>query len=122
MSTETAQQEIIEEFSLLDDWMDRYQYLIELGRQLPPLDASEKTDDRLLDGCQSQVWLIVKGNAERLEFRANSDAAFVSGLITLLLKVYSGRSEAEILCTQQHLIHEISLSRNISLTTANGYK
>ena len=120
MSTETAQQEIIEEFSLLDDWMDRYQYLIELGRQLPPLDASEKTDDRLLDGCQSQVWLIAEGNAERLEFRANSDAAIVSGLIALLLKVYSGRSAAEILGSQPHFIHEIGLSRHLSPTRANG--
>lgn len=120
MSTETAQQEIIEEFSLLDDWMDRYQYLIEVGRQLPPLDESEKTDDRLLDGCQSQVWLIAQGNAERLEFRANSDAAIVSGLIALLLKVYSGRSAAEILASRPHFIEAIGLSRHLSPTRANG--
>src|SRR5690625_4801858 len=120
MSTETAQQEIIEEFSLLDDWMDRYQYLIELGRQLPQLDASEKTDDRLLDGCQSQVWLIAKGNAERLEFRANSDAVIVSGLIALLLKGESGRSAAEARGWQPPCTHEIGPSRHLAPARANG--
>ncbi len=120
MSIEQAQREIIDEFSLFDDWMDRYQYLIDLGRKLPELPAEEKTDDRLLDGCQSQVWLIAEGDAERLEFRANSDAAIVSGLIALILRVYSGRSAAEILGSEPEFVHEIGLSQHLSPTRANG--
>lgn len=120
MSIETAQKEIVEEFDLFDDWMDRYQYLIDLGRKLPELDASEMTDDRLLAGCQSQVWLITEGDAGHLVFRANSDAAIVSGLIALLLKVYSGRSASEILDSQPHFVEEIGLSKHLSPTRANG--
>lgn len=120
MSASQAQQEIVEEFSLFDDWMDRYQYLIDLGRKLPPLPSDQMTDDRLLDGCQSQVWLIASGDADRLEFRANSDAAIVSGLIALLLRVYSDRSAQEILETEPEFIDEIGLSEHLSPTRANG--
>ncbi|MDZ7791382.1 MAG: SufE family protein [Xanthomonadales bacterium] len=120
MSIETAQREIVEDFGLFDDWMDRYQYLIDLGKKLPELDESEMTDDRLLAGCQSQVWLIAEGSADRLEFRANSDAAIVSGLIALLLKVYSGRSASEILESEPHFVSEIGLSEHLSPTRANG--
>jgi cysteine desulfuration protein SufE len=120
MSIETTQREIVEEFGLFDDWMDRYQYLIDLGRKLPELDEAEKTDDRLLAGCQSQVWLITEGDAERMVFRANSDAAIVSGLIALLLKVYSGRSAQEILDSEPHFVVEIGLSDHLSPTRANG--
>jgi len=120
MSSEQTQKEIIEEFSLFDDWMDRYQYLIDLGRKLPELDASEKTDDRLLAGCQSQVWLVAGGSPEQVEIRANSDAAIVSGLIALLLRVYSGRSADEILATEPHFIDAIGLSQHLSPTRANG--
>lgn len=120
MSIEATQREIVEEFSLFDDWMDRYQYLIDLGRQLPELDESEMTDDRLLAGCQSQVWLITEGDADRLVFRANSDAAIVSGLIALLLKVYSGRSAREILESQPQFVADIGLSEHLSPTRANG--
>lgn len=120
MSIDQAQHDIVEEFSLFDDWMDRYQYLIDLGRKLPELSEEEKTDDRLLDGCQSQVWLIAKGDAERLEFRANSDAAIVSGLIALLLRVYSGHSASEILASEPTFVNEIGLSQHLSPTRANG--
>ncbi len=120
MSIEAAQREIVEEFALFDDWMDRYQYLIDLGRKLPELDQSEMTDDRLLAGCQSQVWLITEGDAERLDFRANSDAAIVSGLIALLLKVYSGRSAREIIESQPQFVADIGLSEHLSPTRANG--
>ncbi|QOC21872.1 SufE family protein [Wenzhouxiangella sp. AB-CW3] len=120
MSIEQAQREIIDEFSLFDDWMDRYQYLIDLGRKLPELPESEKTDDRLLDGCQSQVWLITEGDAGRLKFRANSDAAIVSGLIALILRVYSDRSADEILASKPEFVHEIGLSQHLSPTRANG--
>ena len=87
-----AQQEIISDFSLFDNWLDRYQYLIDLGKTLEPLDETEKTDDILLHGCQSRVWLIIEGDADALKIRANSDAAIVSGLIALLIRVYSGAS------------------------------
>lgn len=120
MSIEAAQREIVEEFGLFDDWMDRYQYLIDLGRKLPQLDESEMTDDRLLAGCQSQVWLITEGDAEKMVFRANSDAAIVSGLIALLLKVYSGRSAHEIIESTPHFVGDIGLSEHLSPTRANG--
>ena len=120
MSIEQAQREIVDEFSLFDDWMDRYQYLIDLGRKLPELPEEEKTEDRLLDGCQSQVWLIAEGDAQRLDFRANSDAAIVSGLIALLLRVYSGRSAGEILASEPTFVNEIGLSQHLSPTRANG--
>ncbi len=120
MKIEQTQREIVEEFSLFDDWMDRYQYLIDLGRKLPELPEDEKTEDRLLDGCQSQVWLIAEGDAERLEFRANSDAAIVSGLIALLLRVYSGHSAGEILASEPTFVNDIGLSQHLSPTRANG--
>ncbi len=120
MSIEATQREIVEEFSLFEDWMDRYQYLIDLGRRLPALEPSEMTDDRLLAGCQSQVWLICEGDANELIFRANSDAAIVSGLIALLLRVYSSRSAREIIASQPHFVSEIGLSEHLSPTRANG--
>lgn len=120
MSIEETQRQIVEEFALFDDWMDRYQYLIDLGRKLPELDEADKTDDRLLAGCQSQVWLIAEGDGDHLVFRANSDAAIVSGLIALLLKVYSGRSAREILDSEPHFVVEIGLSEHLSPTRANG--
>ena len=85
-----AQTEIIADFCLFDNWLDRYQYLIDLGKALEPLQEAEKTDDILLHGCQSRVWLIIEGNANALKIRANSDAAIVSGLIALLIRMYSG--------------------------------
>lgn len=123
MSTETAdqaQRRIIDEFSFFDDWLERYQYLIDLGKKLAPLDEAEKTEDRLLSGCQSNVWFIAEGDAEKLEFRANSDAAIVSGLIALMLRVYSGRSAEEILNTKPEFIDAIGLSQHLSPTRANG--
>lgn len=120
MSIDAAQQEIIDEFDLFDDWMDRYQYLIDLGKSLPPLPEELKTEDRLLAGCQSQVWFTGEGDAERLVFRANSDAAIVSGLIALLLRVYSDRSAEEILASEPHFVKAIGLSEHLSPTRANG--
>jgi cysteine desulfuration protein SufE len=115
-----VQDEIIDEFSLFPEWLDRYQYLIDLGRKLPELDEADMVEDHLLAGCQSQVWLISEGDAERMVFRANSDAAIVSGLIALLLKVYSGRSAQEILDSEPHFVVEIGLSDHLSPTRANG--
>jgi cysteine desulfuration protein SufE len=115
-----AQNEIISDFGLFDNWLDRYQYLIDLGKKLEPLDDAEKTDDILLHGCQSRVWLIIEGNADEVKIRANSDAAIVSGLIALLIRVYSGASAQQIVETQPEFIAAIGLQQHLSATRANG--
>ncbi len=115
-----VQDEIVDEFSLFPEWLDRYQYLIDLGRKLEPLAEGEKTDDRLLAGCQSQVWLILEGGPDRVTIRANSDAAIVSGLIALITRVYSGCSARQILETKPYFIEAIGLASHLSPTRANG--
>ena len=115
-----AQREIISDFGLFDSWLDRYQYLIDLGKALKPLHESEKTDDILLHGCQSRVWLIIEGTADEIRIRANSDAAIVSGLIALLIRVYSGASARQILDSQPEFIATIGLQQHLSATRANG--
>lgn len=120
MSIDDVQDEIIDEFSLFDDWLDRYQYIIDLGRKLEPLSSAEMSEDALLEGCQSSVWLHASGDADRLEFRANSDAAIVSGLIYLLLRVYSGHSAREILDAEPRFVRELGLGEHLSPTRANG--
>ena len=114
------QDDIVDSFSLFSEWLDRYQYLIDLGRKLPALDDTEKTDDKLLAGCQSQVWLLLEGDTGQVTIRANSDAAIVSGLIALLVRVYSGCSAQQIVDTEPYFIEEIGLSEHLSLTRANG--
>lgn len=115
-----VQDEIIASFSLFPEWLDRYQYLIDLGKKLPPLAAGEMTDDKLLAGCQSRVWLHLEGDAGRVMIRANSDAAIVSGLIALLIQVYSGCSARQIVETEPYFIREIGLADHLSPTRANG--
>jgi cysteine desulfuration protein SufE len=115
-----AQDEIIGSFSLFPEWLDRYQYLIDLGRRLPELSAAEKTDDKLLPGCQSRVWLYLEGDLNEVRIRANSDAAIVSGLIALLIQVYSGCSARQIVETEPYFIRDIGLSEHLSPTRANG--
>lgn len=115
-----VQNEIVDDFGLFPEWLDRYQYLIDLGRKLPPLPKEDKRDDKLLDGCQSKVWLYQEGDADRIEIRANSDAAIVSGLIALLIKVYSGCSARQIVETKPFFIEKIGLSEHLSPTRANG--
>ena len=115
-----AQNEIVEAFGYFPEWLDRYQYLIDLGRKLTPLEESELVDDALLAGCQSRVWLYQDGDADRITIRANSDAAIVSGLIALLIKVYSDCSARQIVDTEPFFIDEIGLSKHLSPTRANG--
>lgn len=115
-----VQDEIVSSFGLFSEWLDRYQYLIDLGRKLPPLAEHEKTDDKLLAGCQSRVWLHLEGDADRVVIRANSDAAIVSGLIALLTQVYSGCSARQILETEPRFIRDIGLADHLSPTRANG--
>jgi cysteine desulfuration protein SufE len=115
-----AQQEIIEEFGFFDDWTARYQYLIDLGRKLPPLAPEDMTAANKVDGCQSQVWIVVSGDANRLDLHAASDSAIVSGLIALLLRVYSGHGAREILDTDPAFINAIGLGKHLSPTRSNG--
>ena len=116
----SAQELIIDEFSLFEDWMYRYQYLIDLGRKLPELDPLERVDTNLLDGCQSRVWLLIEGDKNELTIRANSDAAIVSGLVALLIRVYSGASAQQVLEAEPSFITAIGLSDHLSPTRANG--
>jgi cysteine desulfuration protein SufE len=119
-SAEAEQDAIIEEFAFFGDWTERYQYLIDLGRKLPSFPDDLKTDEYKVSGCQSQVWLVPGGDAHKLEFRAISDSAIVSGLIALLLRAYSGRSAREILATEPRYIDAIGLARHLSPTRSNG--
>jgi cysteine desulfuration protein SufE len=115
-----AERAIAEEFSFFGDWSERYQYLIDLGRKLPPFPEEWKTEENRLLGCQSKVWIVAQGNAARLDFHAISDSAIVSGLVYLALRVYSGRSAAEILATPADYIAEIGLAKHLSPTRSNG--
>ena len=115
-----TQQEIADEFGYFGDWSERYQYLIDLGRKLPAFPEAWKAEANRLHGCQSLVWVVSEGDADRLEFHAISDSAIVSGLVALTLRVYSGRSAAEILATQPDFIEAIGLGKHLSLTRANG--
>jgi cysteine desulfuration protein SufE len=119
-SAERAQAAIAEEFAFFGDWTERYQYLIDLGRKLPPLPEALKVDEYKVTGCQSQVWLVPGGDARRMGFLATSDSSIVSGLIALLLRVYSGRSAAEILATEPRFIEAIGLAKHLSPTRSNG--
>ena len=115
-----TERELVEEFALFDDWIDRYQYIIDLGRQLPVFPESEKTEEQKIKGCQSQVWLVTSLRGDCLEFQAVSDSAIVSGLIAILMRIYSGRSAREILATPPAFIKAIGLDQHLSPTRSNG--
>ncbi|GGA73031.1 hypothetical protein GCM10011521_08980 [Arenimonas soli] len=115
-----AQAAIAEEFSFFGDWSERYQYLIDLGRKLPPFPEEWKTEENRLQGCQSMVWIVPEGDAADLAFKAVSDSSIVSGLIYLALRVYSGRSAEEILATTPDYIADIGLAKHLSPTRSNG--
>jgi cysteine desulfuration protein SufE len=117
---QAAQDDVIEEFAFFDNWMDRYQYLIDLGRRLPALTAMELVDENKIRGCQSQVWFVAEQKDGRLTFRAISDAAIVSGLIALLLRIYSGRYPQDILDTPPNFIVALELEQHLSATRSNG--
>jgi cysteine desulfuration protein SufE len=119
---EQAERELIEEFQFFDNWMDRYQYLIDLGRKLPPFPEDYKTEAYRLHGCQSQVWLKSELRGERLEFQAISDSAIVSGLIAILMRVYNGRRAREILSTPPRFIQALGLDEHLSPTRSNGLR
>ncbi len=120
MTIEEIQQEIIEEFSIYEDWMDKYSYLIELGNNLPDLAPEEKTDQHLIKGCQSRVWLVPEFNGGKIWFRGESDAVIVKGLVALLLRVVSGRTPKELLDNELYFIDVIGLKQHLSPTRSNG--
>ncbi len=119
-SISEEQDDLIAEFSFFDDWMDRYQYLIDLGRKLPEMPQEYIRDEFKLKGCQSQVWFVGEASGDRLIFRAISDAAIVSGLVAVLLRIYSNRTPREILETEPDFIAEIGLETHLSPTRKNG--
>ena len=115
-----SQQELVEEFSFFDNWIDRYQYIIDLGRRLPAFPEADMIEANKIKGCQSQVWFVASRDDDRLRFRAISDAAIVSGLIALLLRIYSGRRPQEILETPADFVAALELEQHLSPTRSNG--
>ena len=120
MSLEEKKQEIVDEYSLYDEWLDKYEYLIELGKSLEPFPEEKKTEDRLIKGCQSRVWLDAEERDGHLYFTADSDAIITKGIISLLISVYSGRTREEIADDDFGFVAEIGLKENLSPTRANG--
>ena len=120
MTIDEKQKEIIDEFSLFDDWMDKYNYLIELSRDLPEMDPQKKTEDNLIEGCQSKVWLDAQMDGDKLVFLADSDAIITKGIIALLIRVLSGHKPEEIKNADLHFIDQIGLKENLSPTRSNG--
>lgn len=114
------QDELVEEFSMFDDWLDKYEYLIDLGKNLEPFPEELKTDDRLIKGCQSRVWLDAEVKDGVIVFRADSDAIITKGIISMLISVYSGRSAAEIAEDDFSFVDRLGLKENLSPTRANG--
>ena len=120
MTIEEKKQQVIEDFSMYDEWLDKYEYLIELGKALEPFDETKKTDERLIKGCQSRVWLDCEHRDGRLYFTADSDAIITKGIISLLISIYSGASPAEIAADDFAFVSEIGLTENLSPTRAGG--
>ena len=115
-----VQEEIVDDFSMYDEWLDKYEYLIELGKNLTSYPEEKKTDDRLIKGCQSRVWLDWSMEEGRLYFSADSDAIITKGIISLLISVYSGRTPEEIAADDFSFLGRIGLKENLSPTRANG--
>ena len=120
MSAQQAQAELIEEFGLFDNWMDRYQYIIDMGKQLPAFPEELKTPETKIQGCQSNVWIHHESRADTVHFEATSDAAIVSGLIAVLMRIYNDRPASEIVATQPTFLEELGLDKHLSPTRSNG--
>ena len=117
---ETAQEEIIEEFSFLTDWMDKYEMIIQMGKELPEIDAQYKVPENLIKGCQSQVWLHADFKEGKLFFTADSDALITKGLVALVVRVLSGHTPKEIIASDLHFVDDIGLKSHLSPTRSNG--
>ena len=120
MTIKEIQEEIIDEFSMFDDWMERYEYIIDLGKSLPLIEESYKLDENLIKGCQSKVWLHSELNEDALIFTADSDAILTKGIVALLLRVFSDQKAEDILAADTKFIDEIGLKEHLSPTRANG--
>lgn len=120
MTIDEIQQEIVEEFSGFEDWMDKYAYLIEIGNEMTPIDSKYKVESNLIRGCQSRVWLHQEFTDGKIVFEAESDALIVKGLVALLLRIYSDRTPKEILESEPRFIDEIGLRQHLSPTRSNG--
>lgn len=114
------QEEIIDEFSIFDDWMQRYEYMIELGKSLPLIDEKYKTEDNLIKGCQSKVWVHAELKDEKLYFTADSDAIITKGIVAILVRAFSGQPPKDIIEADTRFIDEIGLKEHLSPTRANG--
>lgn len=120
MSIQEKEQAIIDEFSIYDDWMDKYEYIIELGKDLPLIDDSKKTDDRLIKGCQSRVWLDSEKKEGKMHYTADSDAIITKGIIALLIRVLDGESPQDVAKADLNFIKSIGLQEHLSPTRSNG--
>lgn len=120
MTIEEIQKEIVNEFAFFEDWMERYEHLIELGKSLPLIDTQFKVDENLIKGCQSKVWLHSDLKNNLLQFTADSDAILTKGIVALLLRVYNGQKPKDILAAKTDFIDEIGLKEHLSPTRANG--
>ncbi|HKJ06914.1 MAG TPA: SufE family protein [Flavobacteriaceae bacterium] len=120
MTIKEIQEEIIDEFSMFEDWMQRYEYIIELGKSLPLIDEEHKIKDNLISGCQSKVWLHATTKDDTIEFTADSDAILTKGIVALLLRVFNKQKPADILSADLYFIDEIGLKEHLSPTRANG--
>ena len=120
MTIKEIQEEIVDEFLMFDDWMERYEYIIELGKSIPLIDKEYKTDDYVIKGCQSKVWLFAEQKNNKIIYTADSDAILTKGIIALLLRVFSNHTPQEILDADTSFIDEIGLKEHLSPTRANG--
>ena len=120
MSIQDIQEEIIEEFAMFEDWMQRYEYMIDLGKTLPLIAAEFKTDDNIIKGCQSKVWVHAELKDSQLEFTADSDAIITKGIIAILIRVFSNQHPKDILASNTSFIDQIGLKEHLSPTRANG--
>lgn len=120
MTIKAIQEEIIDEFSMFDDWMQRYEYMIDLGKSLPLISDVNKTEDKLINGCQSKVWLHAELDNEKIVYTADSDAIITKGIIAILLRVFSNQTPKNILAANTDFIDEIGLKDHLSPTRANG--
>jgi cysteine desulfuration protein SufE len=120
MSIKTKEQEIIDDFSIYDDWMEKYEYIIELGKDLPLIDSKYKTDENLIKGCQSQVWLYAEKKDGKIYFTADADAVIAKGIIALLVQTLSGETPENIINAKLDFIKEIGLQEHLSPTRSNG--
>jgi cysteine desulfuration protein SufE len=120
MTIQEIQEEIIDEFNMFDDWMQKYDYLIELSKDLPAINESLKVDDNLIKGCQSKVWLHASKNGDIISFTADSDAIITKGIVALLVRVFDGQKAKDILENELHFIDTIGLKEHLSMTRSNG--